>query len=48
VTDYGWDIDPVYTKDLVFKLNKDSIVVDYKINEWKKVKLKNLPNTRSL
>jgi hypothetical protein len=41
VTDYGWDIDPVYTKDLVFKLNKDSIVVDYEIKEWKKEKTKN-------
>jgi len=35
VTDYGWDIDPVYSKSLVFKLNNDSIVVDYKIEEWK-------------
>ena len=40
VTDYGWDIDPVYTKDLVFKFNKDSIVVDYEIKEWKKEKTK--------
>ena len=40
VTDFGWDIDPVYTKDLVFKFNKDSIVVDYEIKEWKKEKTK--------
>ena len=40
VTDYGWDIDPVYTKDLVFKLNQDSVVVDYEIKEWKKEKTK--------
>jgi hypothetical protein len=38
VIDYGWDIDPVYTKDLEFKLNKDSIVVDYEIKEWKQRK----------
>ncbi len=36
VTDFGWDIDPVYTKSLVFKFNKDSVVVDYKIEEWKR------------
>lgn len=35
VTDFGWDIDPVYTKSLVFKFDKDSVVVDYKIEEWK-------------
>ena len=40
VTDFGWDIDPVYTKDLVFKFNKDSVVVDYEIKEWKKEKTK--------
>ena len=38
VTDYGWDIDPVYSKCLVFKFNKDSVVTDYKIEEWKKGK----------
>ncbi|RVU02386.1 hypothetical protein EOD41_00140 [Mucilaginibacter limnophilus] len=36
VTDYGSDIDPVYTKILSIKLNKDSIVTDYKVEEWKK------------
>lgn len=35
VTDFGWDIDPVYTQSLVFKFDKDSVVVDYKIEEWK-------------
>ena len=35
VTDFGWDIDPVYSKSLVFKFNKDSVVVGYKIEEWK-------------
>lgn len=34
--DFGWDIDPVHTKYLVFKLNKDSIVTDMKLEEWKK------------
>jgi hypothetical protein len=36
ITDYGWlGIDPVYTKDLKFKFNKDSIVIDYKVEVWK-------------
>ena len=34
--DYGFNIDPVHTKYLTFELNKDSLVVDYKIEEWKK------------
>ena len=36
ITKYGTDIDPVYTKTLIFRLDTDSVVVDYKINEWKK------------
>jgi hypothetical protein len=35
VTDFGQDIDPVYTKNLMFKFDNDSIVIDYKIKEWK-------------
>ena len=35
-TDYGSDIDPVYTKTLQMKLTKDSIVKSFTINEWKK------------
>ena len=35
-TDYGFDIDPVYTKSLQLKLTKDSIVDSYSIKEWKK------------
>jgi hypothetical protein len=31
---YKNDIDPIYTKYLVFKLSMDSVVIDYKINEW--------------
>lgn len=33
-TDYGFNIDPVYIKNLEFQL-KDSVVVDYKIKEYK-------------
>ncbi len=33
---YGADIDPVYTKDLVLTINKDSLVTEIKIEEWKK------------
>lgn len=37
-TDYGQDIDPVYTKTLTVYLNKDSLVTGYKIKEWHKEK----------
>lgn len=33
--DYGWDIDPVYSKNLEFTFSKDSIITSYKIKEWK-------------
>lgn len=33
VTDFGWDIDPVYTKDLYLYLNKDSVVTSFEIKE---------------
>ena len=36
IEDYGTDIDPVYTKDLDFEFNKDSIITTFKIAEWKK------------
>jgi len=36
VMDFGSDIDPVHTKYLMFKLNKDSVITDFKIKEWKK------------
>jgi hypothetical protein len=36
ITDYGSDIDPIYTKSLVLYLNKDSIITHYKVEEWKK------------
>jgi hypothetical protein len=34
--DYGSDIDPIYTKTLLFQLDKDSVVESFKIKEWKK------------
>ena len=36
VTDYGFDIDPTYSKDLKIKLAKDSVVESYRIVEWEK------------
>lgn len=36
ITDYGPDIDPVYTKILSIRLNKDSVVTDLKVEEWNK------------
>lgn len=36
VVDFGWDIDPVYTKDLIIILDNNSIAKDYKIIEWNK------------
>ncbi|MEO5942162.1 MAG: hypothetical protein ABIP30_02270 [Ferruginibacter sp.] len=35
-TNYGSDIDPVYTKTLQLKLTKDSTVESFIIMEWKK------------
>jgi len=35
ILDYGWDIDPVYSKDLVIQLNRDSVVTSFEIKEWK-------------
>jgi hypothetical protein len=34
--DYGFDIDPIYSKDLYFFISKDSVVTSYEIKEWKK------------
>lgn len=34
--DYGWDIDPVETKTLLIELTKDSLVKDFKVEDWKK------------
>jgi len=36
LTEYGSDIDPIKTKTLIFKLNSDSTILDFKIEEWKK------------
>ena len=32
-TDYGHDIDPVYSKSLIFWFDKDSIITDFRIEE---------------
>lgn len=34
VVEYGFNIDPVYSKDLEIYFTKDSIVTNYKIVEW--------------
>ena len=34
--DYGNDIDPVYSKSLIFYLDKDSIITGFKIKEYRK------------
>jgi len=36
VTDYGMDIDPVYSKDLVLTFDGDSVIRAMEIREWKK------------
>ncbi|NBW35619.1 MAG: hypothetical protein EBR30_11510 [Cytophagia bacterium] len=35
-TEYGSDIDPVYTKDLVLTIDQDSIVTYINVKEWRK------------
>ena len=35
-TYYGNDIDPVYTKVLSLKFNKDSIITSFEVKEWGK------------
>lgn len=34
--DYGWDIDPVYTKTLFIAFDKDTIVKSFAVQEWEK------------
>jgi len=36
IVDYGFDIDPVYTKTLQFQFSKDSVVTGFHIVESKK------------
>lgn len=38
ITDYGDDIDPVYTKTLIIYLNKDSIITNYKVHNLQQKK----------
>jgi hypothetical protein len=35
VVDYGYDIDPVYTKTLDFTLSKNFTITSFKVDEWK-------------
>ncbi|MBD1393082.1 hypothetical protein [Mucilaginibacter glaciei] len=35
ITDYGWDIDPIYAKDLIITFNRDSIATGFNVKEWK-------------
>ena len=35
VVEYGSDIDPVYTKQLMLSYSKDSAITSFKIVEWK-------------
>jgi hypothetical protein len=34
--EFGFDIDPVYSKNLTFFLSPDSTILSFEINEWKK------------
>lgn len=36
IVDYKHDIDPIYTKNLDFVFSKDSIIISFKVSEWKK------------
>jgi len=36
IEEYGFDIDPVRTKDVVFEYSSDSVVTSYSIVEWRK------------
>jgi outer membrane protein assembly factor BamE (lipoprotein component of BamABCDE complex) len=36
MTDYGWDIDPVEVKTLKIKIAKDSTLLNWEIEHWKK------------
>jgi hypothetical protein len=36
IVNYGIDIDPVYTKTLIFYFNKDSIINKFELHEWEK------------
>lgn len=35
-TDFGWDIDPVYTEDLLYYLNKDSVVIGNYLSKFQR------------
>ena len=33
--DYGFDIDPVYTRDLIMMMDNDSVVTSIEVREWR-------------
>ncbi len=39
-TNYGSDIDPIFFRNLIVTISKDSIVTDVRIFEWNKSKSK--------
>ena len=34
MVDYGWNIDPVEGKTLLFEISNDSVVINYHLNHW--------------
>jgi hypothetical protein len=34
--DYGMDIDPIYSQTLLLHFDRDSIVMSFDVDEWKK------------
>ncbi len=36
ITDYGWDIDPVETLDLVIHLDKNNVAIKTELVKWKR------------
>jgi hypothetical protein len=36
IINYDSDVDPIYTKTLNFTISKDSVIISFKVNEWKK------------
>lgn len=36
MADFGWDIDPIEVKTLKIKISKDSTLLNYRIEHWKK------------
>ena len=34
MVDYGWNIDPMEEKELYIEFDKDSIIIDYRVEHW--------------